>query len=196
MAFTLAIGSQAPTFTLKGTDGHMHSLKDFDAAPVLVVFFTCNHCPYVIGSDETTRRTAERFKPRGVTFVAISSNSPHTYEEDSFDHMVERMQEHKFPWLYLYDGTQDIARAYGALRTPHFYVFDNTRRLIYTGRAVDHPRDASKAKVFDLDRALEEHLAGKPVSIPLTNPIGCNVKWEGKDGHWMPPEACDLVPCT
>jgi len=79
------------------------------------------------------------------------------------------------------------------LSTPHFYVFDKDRRLIYTGRGVDNPRDESKITVNDLERALEEHLAGKPVSVPLTNPIGCNVKWDGKDQHWMPVEACDLV---
>jgi hypothetical protein len=107
--------------------------------------------------------------------------------------MVLRMQEQKFPWLYLYDESQEIARAYGALRTPHFYVFDKTRRLIYTGRGVDSPRDISKMTVNNLEIALKEHLAGKPVSISLTNPIGCNVKWEGQDAHWMPADACDLV---
>jgi hypothetical protein len=103
------------------------------------------------------------------------------------------MEEHGFPWVYLHDRTQDTARAYGALRTPHFFVFDRGRRLVYTGRGVDNPREAEKSTVNDLERALEEHLAGKPVSVPETNPIGCNVKWDGKDAHWMPPEACDLV---
>ena len=86
-----------------------------------------------------------------------------------------------------------MARAYGALRTPHFYVFDRSRKLIYTGRAVDTPRDTSKMTVNDLERALREHLAGQPLSQTKTNPIGCNVKWDGKDAHWMPAEACDLV---
>jgi len=95
--------------------------------------------------------------------------------------------------VYLHDASQDVARAYGALRTPHFYVFGQDRKLIYTGRAVDNPRDTSKLTVNDLETALREHLAGKPVSQPLTNPIGCNVKWDGKDAHWMPAEACDLV---
>jgi hypothetical protein len=125
--------------------------------------------------------------------VGINSNSKHTYAEDDFGHMVARMKEHAFPWVYLYDESQDVARTYGALRTPHFFVFDRDRKLVYTGRGVDNPRDATKITVNDLERALEEHLAGKPVSIPATNPIGCNVKWEGKDAHWMPPDACDLV---
>ena len=193
MAFTLQIGEKAPDFKLPATNGKTYQLSDFDDAKVLVVFFTCNHCPYVLGSDEVTRQTAEKFASQGVKFVGINSNSKSTYPEDDFDHMVARMKEKRSPWLYLYDESQEIALAYGALRTPHFYVFDEDRQLIYTGRGVDNPRDTSKMTVNDLERALEEHLAGKPVSVPLTNPIGCNVKWEGQDEHWMPAEACDLV---
>jgi peroxiredoxin len=193
MAFTLQIGEKAPDFKLPATDGKTYQLSNFDDADVLVIFFTCNHCPYVIGSDEVTRKTVEKFTPQGVKFVGINSNSKNTYTEDDFEHMVARMKQHKFPWLYLYDEPQEIAKAYGALRTPHFFVFDKDRRLVYTGRGVDNPRDTSRMTVNDLERALEEHLAGKPVSVPLTNPIGCNVKWDGKDPHWMPVEACDLV---
>jgi peroxiredoxin len=193
MPFTLQIGDKAPAFRLPATDGQTYSLGDFTADPVLVIFFTCNHCPYVTGSDEVTRATGVKYASRGVRFVAINSNSKHTYAEDDFPHMIARMRDHKFPWLYLYDETQDVARAYGALRTPHFYVFDQSRRLIYTGRAVDSARDASRIKVHDLERALDAHLAGAAVSVPVTNPIGCNVKWEGKDAHWMPGDACDLV---
>ncbi len=192
MAFTLEIGEHAPAFELPATDGNTYRLSDFDS-DVLVIFFTCNHCPYVQGSDEVTRQTAEKFADQGVKFVAINANSANTYAEDSFENMVSRMEEHQFPWVYLHDKSQDVALAYGALRTPHFYVFDKDRRLIYTGRAVDNPRDTSKMTVNDLERALEEHLAGEPVSVPVTNPIGCNVKWDGKDAHWMPPQACDLV---
>lgn len=194
MAFTLQLGEKAPDFELPATDGKTYRLSDFDDAPVLVIFFTCNHCPYVKGSDEVTRQTALHFMPQGVRFVAINSNSETTYPEDSFEHMVKRMAEHKFPWVYLRDKSQQVALAYGALRTPHFYVFDKDRRLIYTGRGVDNPREAEKSKVNDLANALEDHLAGRPVRTPLTNPIGCNVKWEGHEAHWMPPEACDLVP--
>ena len=193
MSFTLPIGERAPDFRLPATDGKSYALDDFAGDGVLVIFFTCNHCPYVTGSDESTRQTAEKFALRGVRFVAINSNSANTYAEDDFPHMVERMREHKFPWLYLHDESQSVARAYGALRTPHFYVFDRERCLIFTGRAVDSPRQADKAKTHDLERALEEHLAGQPVSVPITNPIGCNVKWEGRGAHWMPADACDLV---
>ncbi|AZK46468.1 thioredoxin family protein [Paenibacillus lentus] len=193
MSFTLQLGAQAPDFELKATDGALYSLASFASADYLVVFFTCNHCPYVVGSDEVTRHTAEKFKDKGVAFVGINANSENTYPEDSFEHMIIRMEEHRFPWVYLRDMDQDVARAYGALRTPHFFVFDQQRRLVYTGRGVDNPRETAKMTTNDLERALTELTSGQPVSVPLTNPIGCNVKWEGQDAHWMPAEACDLV---
>ena len=193
MAFTLELGAQPPDFSLPATDGSTYSSADFADAKALVVFFTCNHCPYVLGSDELTRAAAEKFAPRGVTFVAINSNDTEVHPDDDFEHMVSRMEEQKFPWVYLRDESQDIARAYGALRTPHFYVFDGDRKLVYTGRGVDSPKDPEKITVNDLDRALEEVTGGQAVSVSLTNPVGCNVKWRGQDAHWMPPEACDLV---
>jgi peroxiredoxin len=191
--FTLPLGASAPDFDLLASDGANYSLASFADAQWLVVFFTCNHCPYVIGSDEATRASADRFAPNGVRFVGINSNSVRTNPDDGFDQMVERMAEHRFPWVYLHDPSQAVALAYGALRTPHFYVFDSDRKLVYTGRALDNPKDPSKATSFDLDRALEELTAGKPLSTAVTNPIGCNVKWDGMPAHWMPAEACDLV---
>ena len=191
--FTLQIGDKARDFELPATDGKTYSLANFEATKVLVVFFTCNHCPFVIGSDEITRSTALRFKDKGVIFVGINSNSEQNHLDDSFDHMVNRMKEHDFPWVYVRDKNQNIAKAYGALRTPHFYVFDQEQKLVYTGRGVDNPRNTAEMKTNDLEKALDELLAGKPVSTPLTNPIGCNVKWEGEEEHWMPAEACDLV---
>ena len=193
MAFTLSIGDHAPDFSLLATDGNTYSLKDFSIYKGLVVFFTCNHCPFVTGSDEVTRRTANKFIPQSVGFVAINSNSINTHANDSFDCMVERMEINKFPWTYLRDESQDIARAYGALRTPHFYLFNEERKLIYTGRGVDNPRETDKMTINDLENALSEFISGKPVATPVTNPIGCNVKWDGMDPHWMPVDACDLV---
>lgn len=193
MAFTLEPGEKAIDFKLPSTEGKEYSLSDFDKYKYLVIFFTCNHCPYVLGSDETTRVTAEKFNKKGVEFAGINSNSENTYPEDNFPNMVERMKQMKFPWVYLYDKPQEVAKAYGALRTPHFYIFNEQRKLVYTGRGVDNPRDPSKVTVNNLDLALEELTSGKTVSVPITNPIGCNVKWEGKDAHWMPPDACDLI---
>lgn len=193
MSFTLSIGDVAPDFHLKGTDGEMHGLADFKEKDIVVVFFTCNHCPYVIHSNELTRQTVEKFSNHSVQFIGINSNSARTNEQDSYEHMVENMKEKEFPWLYLHDETQEVAQAYGALRTPHFFVFDANRTLIYTGRAVDHPREPEKVTTFDLEQALSEKLSGKPISTPVTNPLGCNVKWDGEAADWMPPEACDLV---
>ncbi len=193
MAFTLQIGEKAPGFSLPATDGKTYQLSDFDDTPTLVVFFTCNHCPYVTGSDESTRATAEKYRDKGVRFVGINSNDTEVHPDDDFDHMVSRMDSERFPWVYLRDESQDVARAYGALRTPHFYVFDADRRLVYTGRGVDNPKDSDKVTVNDLDRALSAVTSGRAVAQALTNPIGCNVKWRGQDAHWMPADACDLV---
>jgi len=193
MSYTLEPGRKAPDFRLPATDGREYSLSDFDNHHYLVIFFTCNHCPYVIGSDEVTRVTADKYRDAGVAFVGINSNSDKTYEEDSFPNMVKRMQEHNFPWKYLYDRDQTVVRAYGGLKTPHFFVFNRDRVLVYTGRGVDTPRDTSRMTVNDLERALDELISGREISTPVTNPIGCNIKWEGRDAHWMPPEACDLV---
>lgn len=192
MAFTLQIGDSAPGFTLPATDGNSYSISDFQE-DYLVVFFTCNHCPYVINSDEVTRSTVDKYSSKGVKFVGVNSNSAGTYQEDDFPHMVKRMEEYNFPWLYLHDESQQVALAYGALRTPHFYLFDKDRKLVYTGRGVDQPRDPSRISVNDLERALDDLISGRPVSLPLTNPIGCNVKWDGKEKHWMPADACDLT---
>ena len=193
MAYTLATGDQAPDFDLVGTDVDYYSLDSFKDFDNLIIFFTCNHCPYVTGSDEVTRLTVEKFDNKQFKFIAINSNSKNTYEEDSFDNMVKRMDEFKFPWLYLYDETQKTAKDYGALKTPHFYVFNQERKLVYTGRGVDSPKDSSNIKVNDLDRVLSELVRNKKISVPVTNPIGCNIKWDGKEAHWMPAEACDLV---
>lgn len=192
MSFTLAIGQTAPAFDLPATNGKNYSLSQFNE-DYLVIFFTCNHCPYVLNSDEITRKTAEKFEVKNVRFVGINSNSKNTYAEDSFEHMKIRMNEKKFPWIYLRDETQEIALKYGALRTPHFFVFDKERKLKYTGRGVDNPRNPQLITVNDLDNALEELTNGKEITVNITNPIGCNIKWDGKDPHWMPPDACDLV---
>ena len=192
MSFTLQLGQEAPEFNLISTSYENVCLSSFDSK-FLVIFFTCNHCPYVTGSDEVTRQTANKFKDKDVSFIAINSNSANTYQEDSFENMILRMEEYGFPWVYLHDADQEIALKYGALKTPHFYVFNEQRELVYTGRGVDSPLDANKIKINNLELVLDELTSNTLISIPITNPIGCSVKWEGKDSHWMPPEACDLV---
>ena len=107
--------------------------------------------------------------------------------------MVTRAAEKAFQFPYVRDESQEVAKAYGALRTPHFYIFDVARELRYTGRMDDNPMDAAKATTHELRDALDALLAGNEPPVALTNPMGCNVKWKGQDAHWMPPEACDLV---
>jgi peroxiredoxin len=192
MSFTLKLGQKAIPFNLLGTDHKEYSSESFKSSFV-VIFFTCNHCPYVIGSDEETRQTVNKFKERDVQFIAINSNSKNTYEEDSFENMIIRMKEHDFPWHYLHDPDQTTALSYGALKTPHFFIFNQERKLVYTGRGVDSPLDSSKIKVNNLELALDELTSNDLISTPVTNPIGCSIKWEGQDSHWMPPEACDLI---
>jgi peroxiredoxin len=193
MAFTLEIGQQAPDFDLPGVDGKDYSLASFNDAKLLVVVFSCNHCPYVVGSEDRMIRFANDFAPRGVKILAINSNETEQHPADSFDHMVARAKEKKFPFPYVRDDSQDIALAYGALRTPHFYVFDAQRKLRYTGRMDNNPKSPTMATTHELRDAVEALLAGRKPPVEMTNPIGCNVKWQGKDHHWMPPEACDLV---
>ena len=192
MSFTLKLGQKAIPFNLLGTDHKEYSSESFKSSFV-VIFFTCNHCPYVTGSDEETRQTVNKFKERDVQFIAINSNSKNTYEEDSFENMIIRMKEHDFPWHYLHDPDQTTALSYGALKTPHFFIFNQERKLVYTGRGVDSPLDSSKIKVNNLELALDKLTSNDLISTPVTNPIGCSIKWEGRDSHWMPPEACDLI---
>ena len=193
MTYTILPGEKAPNFEgLKGTDGNLYGLNDIGLNQFRVIFFTCNHCPYVTGSDELTRKVAEKFQ-KEVEFVAINSNSKNTYEEDSYENMVLRMEEFNFPWLYLHDESQKVAQEYGALKTPHFFLFDASWKLLYTGRNTDNPRETTRRSTNDLHDALQEAMDGLEISVPVTNPIGCNIKWDGKPAHWMPAEACDSV---
>ena len=193
MAFTLELSAEAPDFRLPGVDGKEHSLESFKEAEILIVVFSCNHCPAAIGSEDRMIQLHEDYAPKGVAMVSINSNEDQNHPDDSFEKMKVRARDKGFPFPYVRDESQDAAKAYGALRTPHFYVFDGQRRLRYTGRMDDNPYDASKASQHDLRNALDAMLAGKKPPAELTNPIGCNVKWLGQDAHWMPPEACDLV---
>ena len=193
MSYTLMPGDKAPNFeNLKGTNGNLYSLKDLSTNLFKVIFFTCTHCPYVPGSDELTRSIADMFADK-VQFVAINSNSENTYEEDSYENMVLRMKEFNFPWLYLHDELQSAASDFGALKTPHFFLFDDNWTLLYTGRSTDNPRDTRQRTTNELEEALKEAAESKDITFPVTNPIGCNIKWEGKPAHWMPAEACALI---
>jgi peroxiredoxin len=193
MAFTLQLGAKAPDFRLPGVDGKDYGLDSFGQAKILIVAFSCNHCPAVIGSQDRMIQLVKDYQPKGVAMVAINSNEDQNHPDDSFDKMKARAREKAFPFAYVRDEKQDVAKAYGALRTPHFYVFDQQRRLRYTGRLDNNPREEAKADARDLQNALEALLAGKHPPVEVTNPIGCNIKWAERPEHWMPQEACDLV---
>ncbi|RYG69010.1 thioredoxin family protein [bacterium] len=193
MAFTLQLGDSAPDFSLPGVDGRTYSLADFSGSPVLVVVFSCVHCPYVVNSEERMLQFDADYSSRGVGFVAINSNAETTYADDGFEGMVARSAERGFNFPFLHDQSQEIALAYGALRTPHYFVFDGERKLRYTGRMDDNPRNPGKETTHELRDAVDALLENREVEVPLTNPIGCNVKWSGQEKHWMPAEACDIV---
>ncbi len=193
MAFTLQIGKEAPAFELPGTDGKTYRVTDFAGSQILVISFTCNHCPYVIGNETREKAFVEKYRNRGVAYVAINSNETENHPTDDFAHMQERARELKFTWPYLRDDAQAAAKAYGAIKTPHFFVFDQDRVLRYVGRMDNSPRDALLAKTHELADAVDDLLAGRDVRVPVTDAIGCTVKWWGKDHHFIPGDVCDLV---
>jgi len=193
MAFTLELGKPAPDFSLPGVDGKTYSLASFKDAKLLIVVFSCNHCPYVIGSEDRMIRFYNDYAPKRVAMIAINSNETQGHPTDSFEDMKSHASEKGLPFPYVRDEKQDVALAYGALRTPHYYVFDADRKLRYTGRMDDNPRNPGQEKTHELRDAVDALLAGKKPPVEVTNPIGCNVKWWGQERHWMPPEACDLV---
>jgi peroxiredoxin len=178
-AHELELGAPGPSFTLKGTDGAEHSLADFVGhSKATVVVFTCNHCPFAKGYEDRLIKLAQTYQPQGIAFVAINPNDPKIAPDDSFDKMVERAKEKGFPYPYLYDETQEIARAYGAQVTPHVFVLDADGNLIYRGR-VDNSVKIEEVTDRDLQNALDAVVAGRPVPVASTKAFGCSVKYRG-----------------
>ena len=164
MGFTLEIGQPAPDFSLKGVDGKTYSLASFKDAKILVVMFTCNHCPYVIGSEDRMKAFFDDYSSKGVAMIGINSNETEGHPTDGFDHMISHAKEKGFKWPYVRDDDQEVACAYGALRTPHYYVFDQDRKLRYTGRMDDNPRNPGKETTHELRDAIDDLLAGRDVA--------------------------------
>jgi len=187
---TLAIGSTAPDFCLPGIDGQTHCLKEYAAAKVLVIAFTCNHCPTAQLYETRIKQLAADYKERGVTLVAIEPNNPnavrldemgYTDVGDSFDDMKTRASYRKFNFPYLYDGeTQKVSQAFGPTATPHLFVFDVERKLRYEGRVDNNPREPLVTKK-DARNAIDALLANKPVPMPKTPSVGCSTKWMYKE---------------
>lgn len=192
MGFTIDIGRYAPDFRLPGVDGRQHGLADFADKKVVILAFTCNHCPAAIGAQDRIISLQREYGPKGVQVIAINSNEEIGHPTDDFAHMVERAKEKGFNFPYLRDKSQDVAKAYGAQRTPHFFVLDADRKVTYTGRMDDNPYEEGKQKTRELLDAVEQTLAGKKITVEPTDAIGCNVKWEGMDAHWMPKSLADF----
>ena len=187
---TLKLGAAAPDFSLPGVDGKTYTLKDFAASPVLVVLFTCNHCPTAQYYEDRVKAIVTDYKDKGVALVAISPNDPksvrldelgYTDLNDSFEEMKVRATHAKFNFPYLYDGdTQAASKAYGPVATPHAFVFEKDRRLKYAGRIDDSERP-NLAKTRDLRDAIDAVLAGREPQVAQTKTFGCSVKWAGKE---------------
>ena len=186
---TLEVGKSAPDFNLPGVDGKNHKLGDYAKAKVLVVVFTCNHCPTAQAYEERIKKLAADYKAKGVALVAISSNDPKAVRldelgysdiNDSLEDMKIRAKRMKFNFPYLYDGeTQKVSRAYGPVSTPHVFVFDKARKLRFVGR-IDDSEKPKKVKVRDTRNAIDALLGGKEVSVKKTRTVGCSIKWADK----------------
>jgi len=173
---TLGLGAPAPEFDLPGVDGKTHSLGSFKANPVLVVIFSCNHCPYVKAYEDRMVSIQREYAAKGVQVVAINSNDDKAYPEDAFQEMVKRSREKGFNFPYLRDESQKVVEAYGGVCTPHVFAFDRDRKLRYRGR-IDDSKEEAKVTTNDLRNALDDLLAGREVRVPDTRPFGCSIKW-------------------
>ena len=175
---TLQLGDSAPDFKLPGVDGKTCSLSAFQESKVLVVIFSCNHCPYVKAYEDRMVQIQKDYQDRKVQFVLINSNEDINYPEDSFENMVRCAKEKGYPFPYLRDASQGTARSYGATHTPHLFVFDAERQLRYTGKIDDNTQYPGAVKRPYLREALEDLLAGRPVREAETHAIGCTIKWK------------------
>ena len=177
MAPVFALGDPVPGFTLPDTSGAEHRvpLEDAPAATVLVV--TCNHCPYVIAWNPRLRAVAEEYGPRGVRFLAVSSNDPTRYPADSPERMAQFVRDQDWPIPYAFDESQDVARALGAERTPQVFVLDSEQRLVYRGAPDADHQDPSQGAAW-LRAALDAVLAGQEVERAETPARGCSIKWK------------------
>ncbi|MBO3699256.1 thioredoxin family protein [Roseivirga sp. E12] len=184
MARTLSnmmpLGTQAPTFTLPDTiSGNVVSLAELKSDKATVIMFICNHCPFVKHVDEGIVTLVNEYKERGVAFIAISSNNVENYPQDAPDLMKVEAERVGYDFPYVYDESQEIAKAYDAACTPDFYVFDGEMRCVYRGQLDDsRPGNGKPVTGMDMRNALDEVLVGKAVSAPQVPSMGCNIKWK------------------
>ncbi len=184
-SFTLApvvhdgyhVGDQARDFDLKNVDGKMYSLAGIQDAKGYIVVFTCNHCPYAIAYQDRIIALHKKYAPLGYPVIAINPNDKDVQPDDSFDNMKKRAKEKSYPFLYLYDETQEIAKAYGATRTPHVFLLDKDRMVRYIGAIDDNTEDADAVKERYLENAVDALLEGKEIPLKETKALGCTIKW-------------------
>lgn len=173
----LAIGDPMPTFALPSADGLTVESK-YIKDPIIVVVFTCNHCPYAQAYEDRFIRLAEHFDEEGVQFVLINSNDAAEYPEDSFEQMKVRSEEKCYPFPYCFDESQEIAKAFGALCTPHCFVFDIQRKLRYKGRVDDNWKEPKHVEDQTLRDAIAALVEGNDPLVNEANAIGCSIKWK------------------
>jgi peroxiredoxin len=174
----LDLGERAPYFSLRGTDGKIHSLSDFTGGLGFVVIFTCNHCPYAQAYESRILNLARHYQPLGIRFVAVCSNDPDGFPEDGFERMIEKNEMWGQIFPYLQDEMQLAAKAYDAACTPEAFVFDSQQKLLYHGRVDDNYEDPNSVNSADLKNALEALLTGRIPPIQLTPVLGCSIKWK------------------
>ena len=175
----LALGTQAPDFSLPDTDGRGVALKDFEDKRALLVMFICNHCPYVKHVRDELAQLSRDYQSKGVGMVAINANDVEAYPQDGVEAMRAEKQTAGYLFPYLFDESQETAKAYGAACTPDFFVFDSDRKLVYRGRLDDaRPGNGLPVTGRDLRAALDAVLAGQPVAGDQKPSMGCNIKWK------------------
>ena len=175
----LPLGIPAPDFSLLNVDGQTVSLSDFEGRPGLLVMFMCNHCPFVIHVATELARLSAEYQQRGIAVVGINANDTATHPADSPEQMVHEAESRGYTFPYLFDETQEVAKAYHAACTPDFFVFDQNQRLVYRGQ-MDESRPESGVPVTgqDLRAALDAVLAGEAPTADQTASLGCNIKWK------------------
>jgi peroxiredoxin len=185
-AFTFSLngykpGDTAEDFKLKNVDGKEITLAGYKDAKGFIVVFTCNHCPFAKAYEQRILELDKKYAAQGYPVIAINPNDPIAYPDDSFENMVKRAKEKKYTFPYLIDETQEVAKKYGALKTPHVYILKKDKAALkveYIGAIDDNSEDAAQVKIKYAEAALDELLAGKPVAVKETKAIGCGVKWK------------------
>jgi len=174
----LKMDSLNPGFSLTGVDDRTYSLNDFSDKKILIVIFSCNHCPYVQAYEDRIMELQNEFEKDGVQIVAINSNDDVKYPDDSFYEMKKRAAERGFNFTYLRDETQELAKVFGATHTPQIFLFNSDRKLKYEGKIDDNWQEPGKVKSAYLKEAILEVLGNEEVSVPETFSIGCTIKWK------------------